>query len=134
MGGRGGGVGTPGFMSIAPCRNESDYLTATTVTFPVSATDFNYAPKCLLVTLLATGGPGMDVTFTGDFVAHPLEPSALRGAQSGNPITSTSAGTSKVFNFSTPGFFAYFCGVHNPSDNGAAMSGVVWVRQQLNLP
>ena len=84
-------------MSIAPCRNESDYMTATTVNFPVIAADFNYAPKCLHVTLPATGGTGLDVTFTGDFVAHPLEPSALRGAQSGNPITSTSAGTSKVF-------------------------------------
>jgi plastocyanin len=135
-GGASGGTGgsTPGFMSIAPCRNESDYMAATTVTFPVSATDFNYAPKCLLVTLPATGGPGVDVTFSGDFVAHPLEPSALRGAQSGNPITATSAGTSKVFRFSTPGFFAYFCETHNPSDNGAAMSGVVWVTQQIILP
>jgi plastocyanin len=134
-GGASGGTGgsTPGFMSIAPCRNESDYMAATTVTFPVSATDFNYAPKCLHLSL-PDGGPGMDVTFTGDFVAHPLEPSALRGAQSGNPITATSAGTSKVFRFSTPGFFAYFCETHNPSDNGAAMSGVVWVTQQGLLP
>ena len=134
-GGSSGGTGgsTPGFMSIAPCQNESAYMTATTVTFPVSATDFNYAPKCLHVSL-PVGSTGMDVTFTGDFVAHPLVPSALRGAQTGNPITTTTAGASKVFRFSTPGFFAYFCQVHNPSDNGAGMSGVVWVTQQVLLP
>jgi plastocyanin len=132
-GGSGGAAGTPGFMSIAPCQNESAYMTATTVTFPVSATEYNYAPKCLHLSL-PVGSTGMDVTFTGDFVAHPLVPSALRGAQTGNPITTTTAGSSKVFRFSTPGLFAYFCQTHNPSDNGAAMSGVVWVTQQELLP
>ena len=128
-GGSGGAAGTPGFMSIAPCPNEGDYTLGNTVDFGLINGAYAYAPKCLSVTLSPTGGPA-GVTFTGDFVAHPLEPSALRGAQTGNPITSTSAGTSKVFQFSTSGFFAYFCDIHNPSDNGAAMSGVVWVTQQ----
>jgi plastocyanin len=134
-GGSGGAAGTPGFMSIAPCQNESAYVTGTMVEFGVLGTPpvATYAPKCLHVSL-PVGSTGMDVTFTGDFVAHPLEPSALRGAQTGNPITATSAGTSKVFRFSTPGFFAYFCEIHNPSDSGAAMSGVVWVTQQELLP
>lgn len=136
-GGAGGGsAGTPGFMAIAPCLNESDYVTNTaTINFPASATDFNYSPKCLKRTIpmgvLGTAGaPGTSITFSGDFGAHPLMPSANRGAQTGNPITPTSSipdgGTSKSFYFEHPGFFAYFCQVHNPSDNGAGMSGVIW--------
>ena len=134
-GGASGGTGgvTPGFMSIAPCPNESDYVTGTAVDFGLIAGAYAYSPKCLHVLLPATGAIP-DVTFTGDFGTHPLEPSARRGAQTGNPITTTSTGTSKVFPFSTPGFFAYFCQVHNPSDNGAAMSGVVWATQQIILP
>ena len=84
-------------MSIAPCPNESDYTMGNTVDFGLIDGAYAYSPKCLTLTLPATGGAGLEVTFTGDFVAHPLEPSALRGAQSGNPITSTSAGTSKMF-------------------------------------
>jgi plastocyanin len=138
-GGSGGGSGgmaggTPGFMAIAPCLNESDYVTTgTTINFPVSATDFNYAPKCLKVTFArgvqgTAGAPGTNVTFSGDFSMHPLMPSALRGDVTGNPITATSAGTSKSFYVSSFGtnFYAYYCAVHNPSDNGAGMSGVIW--------
>jgi len=132
-GGSGGG-GTPGFMAIAPCLNESDYVSnTTTINFPVSATDFNYAPKCLKVTfpkgsLGTAGAPGTNVTFSGDFATHPLMPSANRGDVTGNPITATSAGTTKTFYVSSfnTNFYAYFCAVHNPSDNGAGMSGVIW--------
>ena len=135
----GSGGSTPGFMSIAPCPNEADYATGTTVEFGLINNAYVYSPKCLKVsynpvTTGAGGTPGRDVTFNGDFSAHPLEPSALRGMQSGNPITSTGSGTTKTFRFSTPGFFAYFCDVHNPSDNGAAMSGVVWVTEEVFLP
>jgi hypothetical protein len=134
-GGAGGGTaGTPGFMAIAPCMNESDYVSNTkTITFPVSATDFNYAPKCLKVTFprgsLGSGGvPGTNVTFSGDFALHPLMPSTHRGDVTGNPITATSAGTSATFYVGTVGtaFYAYYCMIHNPSDNGAGMSGVIW--------
>jgi plastocyanin len=128
--------GTPGFMSIAPCPNEGDYVAGpTNVDFGLMSGALTYAPKCLKVSIprgmLGTAGqPGTNITFTGDFAMHPLEPSANRGTQSGNPITSTSAapdgGTSKTFRFESPGYFAYFCDTHNPSDNGAAMSGVVW--------
>jgi plastocyanin len=138
-GGGGTGGSTPGFMSIAPCPNEADYVIGTTVDFGLINNAYAYAPKCLRVTYNpvttgAGGTPGRDVTFNGDFMMHPLEPSALRGAQAGNPITSTSSGTTKTFRFSTPGFFAYFCDVHNPSDNGAAMSGVVWVTEEVFFP
>jgi plastocyanin len=135
-GGATGGTGgtTPGFMSIAPCLNESDYMIGrTTVDFGLIDGAYAYAPKCLIASL-SVGSSGIDITFSGDFLTHPLEPSARRGAQTGNPITATSAGTSKDVQFTTPGFYAYFCQTHNPSDNGAAMSGVVWVTQQVLTP
>jgi hypothetical protein len=137
-GGAGGGGGTPGFMAIAPCLNESDYVTGTTVDFGVNGAA-TYEPKCLKITIpmgsLGTAGvPGTNVTFSGDFFVHPLAPSEMRGAQTGNPITLTSSlpdgGTSKAFYFSTPGFFAYYCVEHGASDTGAGMAGVVWAVSQ----
>jgi plastocyanin len=119
-----GGTGgtTPGFMSVLPCTSESAYETGTTINFPASPADFNYDPKCLKVPA------GTTVTFSGDFVIHPLMPSANRGAQTGNPITSTSAGTTKDFMFPTAGFYAYYCAIHDSTDSGNFMSGVVWVQ------
>jgi plastocyanin len=66
--------------------------------------------------------------FMGDFVTHPLIPSALRGTTTGNPITTTDTGTSASFAFPTAGYYAYYCAVHGPSDTGAGMAGVVWVQ------
>ena len=134
----GSGGGTPGFMAIAPCLNESDYVSNTkTIDFPVSATDFNYSPKCLKVTFPlgvvgTAGAPGTNVTFSGDFATHPLMPSTHRGDQTGNPIAATSAGTSATFYISSfnSNFYAYYCDVHNHSDNGAGMSGVIWAVAQ----
>lgn len=122
----GAGGGTPGFMSVLPCPTESAYMTGpTTVNFGLIDGGFNYSPKCLKVSA------GTSVTFSGDFSSHPLEPSALRGTLTGNPITSTSAvpdgGTTKTFAFPTPGFYAYFCQFHDSTDSGMFMSGVVWV-------
>jgi plastocyanin len=119
-----GGAGgtTPGFMSVLPCTSESAYATGTTVSFPTSASDFSYNPKCLKVSAGAT------VTFSGDFSSHPLMPSAKRGTLTGNPITSTSTGTSTDFTFPTPGFYGYFCAVHDPNDTGNFMSGIIWVQ------
>ena len=123
--GTGGGGGTsPSFMAVPPCNAESDYTTGTataTVSFPMSATNFSYSPKCLKVTAGAT------VTFSGDFVAHPLEPSTHRGTLTGSPITATSSGSTKAFAFPTAGYYAYFCSVHGPSDGAAGMVGVIWV-------
>jgi len=119
----GGSGGTdPNFMSVAPCTTESAYTAGTTVTFPLSATDFNYSPKCLKVSAGAT------VTFSGDFVTHPLAPSTHRGTLTANPITSTGTGTTKSFDFPAAGFYAYYCTVHGPSDGAAGMVGVVWVQ------
>jgi plastocyanin len=125
VGGTGGG--TPGFMSVLPCPTESAYMTGPTiVNFGLIDGGFNYSPKCLKVSA------GTGVTFSGDFSSHPLEPSALRGTLTGNPITSTTAvpdgGTTKSFAFPTPGFYAYFCQFHDSSDSGMFMSGVIWVQ------
>lgn len=126
-GGAAGGAGgsSSGFMAVAPCAAEGSYVSSTT-TISFSGTAAAYTPNCVKVSA------GTSVTFTGDFSTHPLEPSALRGTLTGNPITTTGGlpdgGTSKSFTFPTPGFFAYYCDVHGPSDSGAGMVGVVWVQ------
>jgi plastocyanin len=117
-----GAAGTSGsFTSVQPCTTEGSYTQGTTTITFGAATDVSYMPKCLEVS------PGTSVTFSGDFSMHPLMPSALRGAQSGNPITATSTGTSKSFTFSTAGYYAYYCTVHGASDGAAGMVGVIWV-------
>jgi len=119
----GTGGTTPGFMAVLPCTAESNYMTGTTtIAFPADPTDFSYNPTCLKVPV------GTTVTFSGDFTAHPLTPSAKRGAQTGSPITATSAGTSKDFTFATAGFYGYYCANHDPTDTGMFMSGVIWVQ------
>lgn len=122
-GGAGGGSGgsSPNFMAVAPCNAESDYMTGTTVAFPMTPTNFSYSPKCLKVPA------GTTVAFDGDFATHPLAPSTHRGTLTGSPITSTTSGTTKAIAFPTPGYYAYFCTVHGPSDGAAGMVGVVWV-------
>ena len=118
----GAGGGSANFMAVAPCNAESDYMMGSTINFPASALDFSYSPKCLKVSAGAT------VTFAGDFTVHPLEPSTHRGTLTGNPITATGTGTSASFDFPTAGYYAYFCGVHGPSDGAAGMVGVIWVQ------
>jgi plastocyanin len=46
----------------------------------------------------------------------------------GNPLGGTSTGDRKEILFPSPGFFAYYCGVHGGSDDGSTMAGVVWAR------
>ena len=83
---------------------------------------FIYDPKCLAVEV------GEAVTFSGNFAAHPLYPSASRGTVVGSPIGGNSTGESKVIRFERPGFFAYYCGIHGGADNGSTMAGIVWAR------
>ena len=104
---------------MLPCPAESDYVTGpTTVDFGLINGGLQLPPKCLKV------AAGTTVTFSGDFSSHPLEPSAQRGTLTGNPITSTSAvtdgGTTKTFAFPTPGFYAYFCQVHDSTTPGCS--------------
>ena len=124
-------------MGIAPCLNEGDYVSdTTTINFGLIDGAYKYEPKCLKVRINyspvgSAGAPGTDVTFSGDFTAHPLEPSAR--SPGGNLITSTSSvpdgGTSKSFKLYSPHdeYFPYYCATHNPSDDGSAMSGVIWL-------
>ena len=101
-------------------RREQLHDDATTIAFG-GTVGFDYAPKCLKVPAGAT------VTFSGDFASHPLAPSATRGDTTNNPIVNMSNGTTASFTFPTPGFYAYFCNFHG-SDDGASMSGVIWVQ------
>lgn len=83
-----------------------------------------YLPRCLLVKA------GTTVTWTGNFYAHPLWPSACAGDVAKNPIHDVSdpAATSLAIAFPEPGFFPYLCPDHasdTPSPGG--MCGVVYV-------
>jgi len=115
----------PAFLAVRPCPDEASYATDTgVVTFGFLGTPpgFSYDPKCLAI------DAGQTVTFSGSFSAHPLYPSAKRGTLDGNPIGGTSSGDRKDIRFPSPGFFAYYCGVHGGSDDGSTMAGVIWVR------
>jgi plastocyanin len=115
----------PTFLAVLPCPDEASYATGTeVVTFGFLGTPpgFAYDPKCLTIDV------GQTVTFSGSFSAHPLYPSAKRGTLEGNPISGTSGGDRKDIRFPTPGFFAYYCGVHGGSDDGSTMAGVIWVQ------
>jgi plastocyanin len=124
-GATGGGSGSD-FTAVAPCATAAAYnTTGTTVNFGAAAA--GYMPKCLKVSVGATvtfaGGGGATDTFS----AHPLTPSATRGT-TGNPITSTSTGTTKTFTFPTAGYYAYYCSVHGNDTTGGGWSGVIWVQ------
>jgi plastocyanin len=120
-GGTTGGGGSSGsFRVVPPCDTESAYSGGDTIDFSSAATAA-YNPKCLKI------DAGDMVTFMGNFGTHPLSPSTKRGDLTGSPITHTSIGTSKAFTFAAPGYFAYFCDFHGPSDGAAGMVGVVWV-------
>ncbi len=106
------------FKAVNPCTRESDYKTGSEVTF---GDDFRYTPKCLKVAQLTA------VQFSGDFTSHPLQPSGQRGDLIGSPIQRADTGTSRVFFFDTPGFFAYNCDFHGIDGDGSNMAGVVWV-------
>jgi plastocyanin len=127
-GGSGGTGGTggstadagPTFMAIKPCDSADAYTPGNTIMFGTGGS-LTYSPKCLKV---AKGGT---VTFKGDFTLHPLSASKNRGNTTDNPIKTTMSGMSEPFTFSTPGYYAYYCQYHGPSDDGTGMAGVIWV-------
>ncbi|HEY4395925.1 MAG TPA: hypothetical protein VGP64_17795 [Polyangia bacterium] len=132
--GQAGGAGTAGktdggadridaasvFMAIAPCKTESTYVSNMTQIAFGGTLGLAYSPSCLKV------APGTTLTYSGDFSTHPLTPSVTRSTP-GNPIVSTSSGTTASFTFTTPGFYGYFCLVHG-DEEGEGMSGVIWVQ------
>jgi plastocyanin len=122
--GGGGAGGSSTFMAVAPCASEASYTTTgTTIQFGVNGA-LAYQPDCLEV------AAGTTVTFSGDFVTHPLTPSARRGTLTGNPITASNGlpgANSEDFTFPNPGFYAYYCAEHS-DDSGTLMDGVIWVK------
>ena len=101
-------VGTPGFHPVAPCPQESDYVSRAVVRF----LDGHCTPRCLR---LASGGT---VVFQGLFATHPLEPRPIETMPS--PILPTRSGGQVEFEFPDHGFFPYVNAAH-PEE-----IGVIW--------
>jgi len=101
-------VGTPGFHPVAPCFNESDYVSRAVVRF----LDGHYTPRCLR---LASGGT---VVFQGMFAVHPLVPRPIETMPS--PILPTNAYGQVEFEFPDHGFYPYQDAAH-PEE-----IGVIW--------
>lgn len=83
-----------------------------------------YAPRCLAVS------PQTTVRWTGDFLAHPLWPSACSGNVAANPIRDVADPSQPKLEveFGQPGTFPYYCPYHasdGPSPSG--MCGVIYV-------
>ena len=85
------------------------------------STGFTFAPKCIAVAV------GQDVTFSGAFATHPLNPGVpgnTSAGSAGNPIPNTISGTTVTVHFPTAGTFPYACGMHG----FLGMNGAVLVR------
>lgn len=81
------------------------------ITFPRTAAPAQYTNRCVKVKV------GSDITFSGDFSLHPLEPA---GGDTPSPIVRKSAGTDDLtFKVPTAGTFGYQCELHPGSMNGA---------------
>jgi len=79
--------------------------------------DDGYTPNCILVTMYT------QVTFNGDFAAHPLVGGEVKGGEKvpgiGGPFaTVTSSGSSKTFAMNACATFPFYCDEH-------ALSGAV---------
>jgi plastocyanin len=83
---------------------------ARAITFPTGVIPSQYSPNCLKIKV------GQSVTWNGGFANHPLIAS---GGDSGNPITTTSTGTTKSFTFSAAGTYGFACQLHSLSMLGA---------------
>jgi plastocyanin len=74
-----------------------------TVNGPMTPTPAQFSPNCVRIKA------GQSVTFNVDFAAHPL---AASGGDTGNPITTTVAGTSVTFQFTKAGTYGFHCLAH----------------------
>lgn len=92
-------------------------MTDVTITFAGVA----YTPKCLKV------AKGTNVTFSGDFVSHPLVggdfESGVKTPDPASPIKETSTGMSAVFTLTDAGTYPYYCNFHA----GLGMTGAIFV-------
>lgn len=83
-----------------------------------------YTPRCAKV------AQGVAITWTGNFLAHPLWPSACAGDVADNPIHDIDdpTKTSLSILFPKAGTFPYYCPDHaNDKPSPAGMCGVVYV-------
>jgi plastocyanin len=83
-----------------------------------------YEPRCMRVKA------GTIITWTGNFAAHPLWPSACAGDVENNPIHDVAdvAATSLDIAFPEPGTFPYYCPDHaSDGRSPSGMCGVVYV-------
>ena len=130
----GDGAGAAGCEGEPPLRRGGeDVLCGCTL---AEATDFStlqeltiqftnkYLPRCVIVT------EGAVVTWTGDFLAHPIWPSACSGDVDDNPIHDAASvdDTSVSIAFPSSGTFPYYCPYHaSDGPSPAGMCGVVYV-------
>jgi plastocyanin len=91
-----------------------------TVTFPNG--NLSYDPDCFIVK------PGVEITFSGSFMSHPLRGGTVAGGiptpDPASPIPATSSGSTVTFNLNQPGTFGYYCDFHG---GGFSMFGAVIV-------
>jgi plastocyanin len=122
-GGSGGSGGAATMLNGCDSSTATDKTasTNTTVTFDDTLV---YTPPCIRIKA------GSSVTFTGDFMLHPLQGGTVNGAtrtpDPASPIKLTSGadgGMSAMFAFPTAGNFGYYCTIHG----GIGMKGAVFV-------
>ena len=80
------------------------------IAFPTGVGPVQYSPNCMKIKA------GQSVTWNGAFANHPLIAS---GGDAGNPIPTTSTGTTKAFAFPTAGTYGFACQFHGFSMFGA---------------
>ena len=87
----------------------------------IAFTGSNFSGKCMKVSV------GQSVTWNAVFANHPLypgvAPSSTGSGSSGNPITTTTTGSTVTFAFPVAGTFLYYCSHHQ----GFGMYGAVFV-------
>jgi plastocyanin len=126
-GGAGGDAGASGAggstqqIDVASCT----YASATDKTAAggvVVQQGLSYKPPCIRIKA------GQTVTFTGDFVAHPLAGMVVNGTQP-NPVAGPYMTDPVVIKFDAPGSYGYYCVTHGADDiaGQTGMSGAVYV-------
>ena len=115
--GAGGSSGTGGACaaSFAGCAAYDDH-TAAADTRTIVFTTAMYTPKCMQIKT------GQTVTFSGDFVVHPL----MQSCGPAPDVITNGSGTSKTVTFATAGDYGYYCTIHG-TPSGGGMAGSISV-------
>ncbi|HVY48308.1 MAG TPA: hypothetical protein VHB21_20615 [Minicystis sp.] len=134
-GGAGGAGGTMNVCSQPPgatingcAADGSDAIDSGGATATITFAFPTYTPRC---TKVHTGNSGATVTFTGDFLSHPLAAGEIRSSTAcpadpnADPLSfSSPSETTHDFVLTTPGTYPFYCANHGPSFD---MDGVVFV-------